>query len=622
MMKWKWMFQCALATAGFTAIAAPAVIDNPYGVCAHVSRGGELPIASQEFIRMQEAGINWVRTDFDWSGVEPKQGEWKFGHLDTLVPLAAKDKINILPILDYDVDWARPAWKNLEPWSEYIRRTVSRYSKQLRYWEVWNEQNHERFWKDTVSGTNYVPLLKRSYEEIKKIDPNLTVLYGGTAGVPLSYIEDSYKAGAGKYFDVMNVHPYNWQSIPEAMIPQLEALQALMKKYGLENKPLWITEVGWSTAKQRISFNGMLPEICRNAGIDPAVSTAALVRDPDMGYPGTQNVDPAQNFAGFKGTAFITLAQLKNLDVKQYPLLLPTLGEEFPAAYLGDLLDYVRRGGTLLLPAGLPFYYDLQLDGKGGVNKVQVNDTYLKRFRLGWDAWWTKEGVPKKETWQKLTPGFEKQAKPKFKAAGRFLHDRNLQPGDRFIPIIEAGTDNYKGVVTALYRFDSDLKGNIIVSTLPTTSETITEERQAEFLPRTYLIALSHGVRRIFWYNFRSGEWEPDEREAHFGIVRKDLSPKPGFIAYRTLTRLCPSGSTVPTFETSGAFYLSGWTRPDGVKVWALWALSPRQATLQVGGTITEARNHLGETVAVPSGSCTVGPGVLYLVGPDSVSIR
>ena len=32
-----------------------------------------------------------------------------------------------------------------------------------------------------------------------------------------------------------------------------------------------------------------------------------------------------------------------------------------------ELFAVVRRGGTLLLPAGLPFYYDLQLDGKGGV---------------------------------------------------------------------------------------------------------------------------------------------------------------------------------------------------------------------------------------------------------------
>lgn len=125
-----------------------------------------------------------------------------------LIPLAKQANVSILPILDYDVPWATPAWRHPDAWGGYVRRIVSRYAKDLRYWEVWNEQNGSGFWRDRPSGANYVPLLKRAYEEIKKIDPELTVLYGGTAGVPLGYIEDSLKAGAGAYFDVMNIHPY------------------------------------------------------------------------------------------------------------------------------------------------------------------------------------------------------------------------------------------------------------------------------------------------------------------------------------------------------------------------------------------------------------------------------
>ena len=212
-MDFKRTLGMAFAAVGFSLAAAPAVTDNPYGVCAHVSRG-ELDIAPQEFKRMHEADINWVRTDFDWHGVEPKQGAWDFSRLDKLIPLAKQANVSILPILDYDVPWATPAWRHPDAWGGYVRRIVSRYAKDLRYWEVWNEQNGSGFWRDRPSGANYVPLLKRAYEEIKKIDPELTVLYGGTAGVPLGYIEDSLKAGAGAYFDVMNIHPYHWQGVP------------------------------------------------------------------------------------------------------------------------------------------------------------------------------------------------------------------------------------------------------------------------------------------------------------------------------------------------------------------------------------------------------------------------
>ncbi|WP_288515342.1 beta-galactosidase [uncultured Victivallis sp.] len=615
-MDFKRTLGMAFAAVGFSLAAAPAVTDNPYGVCAHVSRG-ELDIAPQEFKRMHEADINWVRTDFDWHGVEPKQGAWDFSRLDKLIPLAKQANVSILPILDYDVPWATPAWRHPDAWGGYVRRIVSRYAKDLRYWEVWNEQNGSGFWRDRPSGANYVPLLKRAYEEIKKIDPELTVLYGGTAGVPLGYIEDSLKAGAGAYFDVMNIHPYHWQGVPELMIAEFRDLGALMKKYGVGDKPLWITEVGWSTALPPVFYREVLPAAFRRAGIDPAKTTAAAVCDMEKGFSGAARLNRSGNLAMFRQVDEIGLDRLRGLSVERYPVLVPTGGEEFPAEYIPALVDYVKRGGTLLLPSGLPFYYDLRSDG----GKVQVNDKYLKQFHIGWDAWWTKEGVPEKESYQKPAPEFDGAFKIDFKPAARFLHDRNLRPGDEFIPIIEAGTDTYKGAVAALYKLDSDLKGNIIVCTTLAVSETVPESQQAEMLPRTYLIALASGVERIFWYNFRSGEWQPDEREAHFGIVRKNLEPKPSFRAYRTLSRLCPSGSTVPVLTRSGETYLAGWTRPDGMKVWAVWtSLRPEKIRLDVRGNVVEALNHLGEKQPVPGSGYAASPAILYLVGPESVS--
>ena len=309
---------------------------------------------------------------------------------------------------------------------------MSRYAKDLRYWEVWNEQNGSGFWRDRPSGANYVPLLKRAYDEIKKIDPELTVLYGGTAGVPLGYIEDSLKAGAGAYFDVMNIHPYHWQGVPELMIAEFRDLGALMKKYGVGDKPLWITEVGWSTALPPVFYREVLPAAFRRAGIDPAKTTAAAVCDMEKGFSGAAHLNQSGNLAMFRQVDEIGLDRLRGLSVERYPVLVPTGGEEFPAEYIPALVDYVKRGGTLLLPSGLPFYYDLRSDG----GKVQVNDKYLKQFHIGWDAWWTKEGVPEKESYQKPAPEFDGAFKIDFKPSARFLHDRNLRPGDEFIPII------------------------------------------------------------------------------------------------------------------------------------------------------------------------------------------
>ena len=156
------------AAAGLSLSAAPAVLEEPYGICAHVSRDVERPIAAQEFDSMREAGITHVRTDFDWGMVRRRQNAlWTFGHLDDLMKTAARKKMNILPILDYSVPWASPAWKHPEAWREYVNKIVSRYAGQLRYWEVWNEQNLDSFWPEP-DGKTYAAFLKRTWEEIKK----------------------------------------------------------------------------------------------------------------------------------------------------------------------------------------------------------------------------------------------------------------------------------------------------------------------------------------------------------------------------------------------------------------------------------------------------------------------
>ena len=621
-MRYSAAWLLGLLTAGMVfAAEAENRTEDPYGVCAHVSRA-ELEIAPQEFRLMRELNSNWARTDFDWKGVESKPGTWDFSRLDRLVSMAKQSEINILPILDYDVPWATPAWKHLDSWGEYVRRVVTRYAKELRCWEAWNEPNGRGFWRDEPDGAHYALLLKRTWEEVKKIDPELTVLYGGTAGIPLDFIEDSLKAGAAGYFDVMNIHPYHWRGVPETMFSRLPELRALMRKHGAGEKPIWITEIGWSTPKPSPIYVDVLPPVLAEIGIDPAASAVAVVNDPDLGFPELQNFDADFHFGMFRKVERIRLSDLKSLNVKQFPVLVPSLSEEFPMCFLPDVIAYVKRGGTLLLPSGLPFYKDFQMDGRGGGRSVQVNDKYLADLHISWEAHWTGKGVPEQEKRQKTASRFSGKFSVDFKPTGRFLTAANLKEGDEFIPVIEAGTDSYTGTVFALYKLNSDLKGNIIVYTGFGTANTVSEKRQAEMLPRTYLLAMANGIERIFWYNLRAGEWKPDEMEHHFGIVHADLTPKSAFCAYRTLTAMCPAGSTVPNISVCGECRLAGWTRPDGVNVWAVWTPRyPEEVKLKIGGKVAEAVNHLGEKQPVPGNRYTATPGILYLVGPESVSI-
>ena len=156
-----------LAVAAACACPLIGIGGDMYGVCAHISRPGEFETRIEEMARMKEVGIGWCRTDFDWKYVEPRQGEWTFGHLDQLMDDADRIGVRILPILDYEVPWAYHPWadEHIGRWREYVRSVVSRYRGRCPVWEVWNEQNCGQGAKHPFPSPNeYVALLKAAYE--------------------------------------------------------------------------------------------------------------------------------------------------------------------------------------------------------------------------------------------------------------------------------------------------------------------------------------------------------------------------------------------------------------------------------------------------------------------------
>ena len=591
-------------------------LQDPYAICAHVSRG-ELAVATDEFKRLSEIPVNWVRTDYDWSGIQPNQEKWNYDHLDKLLTISKAANVNILPILDYDVKWAHPAYKNLDLWAEYVQKTVSRYAKDIRYWEVWNEQNG--FWDKPARGEDYTPLLKRSYETIKAIDPDLQVLYGGTAGVPIGYIDASLKAGAAPYFDIMNVHPYNWHGTPENMIPQLKQLKELMAKYGVAHKPIWITEVGWSTAEQNKKNDDAFIAAFKKIGIAEKKYPLAIVADEKTAF---QRI-PSYATRFFNGIRSVQLKEIATLSPAECPVLIPCGGESFPVKYHDALRAFMAKGGTIVLPSGLPFYYDLQILPDGSTKNVQVNDRDVASFHIAWTSWWTHKGTPENMTFAKAAAGFESlDVSWKGHRSVRFLDGRNMKEGDKMTPIVMGGDKDFEAPIIALYELNSDLKGNILVCTNMQINECVPLETQAEDLPRTYLLAFAIGIDRVFWYNFRSWEGDPTEREHHFGIVHRDLTQKPSFYTYQALAKMCPSGSTRPELTVTDNIYQTSWTKPDGTPICAIWTpAAPIDCKLSVEGAIQNAYDMNGKPIAIPNGTFKATKKVVYLEGAEKITI-
>ena len=498
---------------------------SPFGVCMHLD-GGESRQMPENIQMVSGAGIRWIRADFSWGSAESPQGNWHYDRLDRVVRETDQLGLNLLALLMGRPSWGRPVYEHLDEWLLYVENVVTRYKDKVRCWEIWNETNlAPRFWDKLDDPENYAMVLKATYKKIKAIDPDLVVVYAGTAGIPMNYIERSFQAGAGEGFDKMAVHPYRplmdtWETTLFYK-KNIDDLRALMTKYNIGHKEIWLTEMGISTMVTVVNKN-------RNVFHDAKAETGkdwkvAVICDDD--FPVV-----AGNTA-------------KNL---------------FPASFRLDTLTFFSMMRARLSD------YDAVFFPSAENTPLHINLTltpYLTRYIRG---------------------------------GGKVLYD----------------TGN----------------GNIVYYGDGASKET----EQAYYVAQTMWLSLRFGVEKYFLYEFESSSSETNifDREANFGLTHWGLSPKPAYHAYATMCKLFPDGSKIDASIEwrQKDCCVVGWKQPDGTRVWAVWSPEgARKANVKIGRGLQKTLNCMGgeiPEVTVSSKTLDVGPGVVYLVGPESLEIQ
>lgn len=225
---------------------------------------------------IKDAHLQAVRMEIRWNIVEPERGKWDFTQVDQVVRELHGAGIEMLPVLMSIPAWAsgvKPAEvkgfydcfppQRLEDWQEFVRTVVARYRKEIRFWEIWNEENGADFYKPQPDATNYVRLLRSAHDAIKRANPKALVVLGGLQmnGIIANpwleiktenFLQKIYDAGGRPYFDVANIHPYVLATPdqgPAYCARLVRDTVAVMKKNGDARKPLWITESGLATDK-------------------------------------------------------------------------------------------------------------------------------------------------------------------------------------------------------------------------------------------------------------------------------------------------------------------------------------------------------------------------------------
>jgi hypothetical protein len=232
-------------------------------------------------------GARWTREEICWAcwGRDERNG-----HYDERIAMLAEAGIGIIGMLlttpeqyrdpgcvayaratNQPEYWCQPT--SMDAYAAWAGRVVERYdgdgyrdapgSPRIAAWEIWNEPDMEGTWLPGPNPAAYAEMLQKAYRAIKAADPSAIVLSGGVyvfdAVGENAFMDRVIDLAGWDSFDVLSIHPWLIDHAPDepslinprerfdVTIPgRIAVAQRWVAARG-GGKPIWITEVGWST---------------------------------------------------------------------------------------------------------------------------------------------------------------------------------------------------------------------------------------------------------------------------------------------------------------------------------------------------------------------------------------
>jgi hypothetical protein len=226
----------------------------------------------------QATGVQAVRDDLSWAQAEPQPNRYNWSGYDAVVRTATEAGLVVLPVLDDAPSWAAPTGISLPlnpaSYAEFVAAAVSRYGPGGSFWRanprlpqhplVWYELWNEPYYADVNRNPGvYARLVRAATAAGRAANPAARFLaeavdyYQTLAGGRADWIAGMHAAmpDLGRYFDAVAVHPYGGDpaisappgSAGGAPAHRIAQVRRELVADGYGNKPVWVTEIGWST---------------------------------------------------------------------------------------------------------------------------------------------------------------------------------------------------------------------------------------------------------------------------------------------------------------------------------------------------------------------------------------
>ncbi|HZZ44991.1 MAG TPA: discoidin domain-containing protein [Tepidisphaeraceae bacterium] len=219
----------------------------------------------QAFPKIMEIGAKWVRVgqwgdQTEWAAVEREKGKFAMDPAtDRAINTLAENHVGILYGLNYgnalydanpkpadigpifkeghpfSANWGPRTEAGRQAFVRYVDWVVRKYQGKITWWELWNEENG---WFPGHEPDLYGKLLYAVAKHIKEINPDMKVMYGGTAAPAPVTAEIALRHGAAPYLDAYAFHPYG--------IDMPEGGMGTMEQYQGKNVAQSREQLGWN----------------------------------------------------------------------------------------------------------------------------------------------------------------------------------------------------------------------------------------------------------------------------------------------------------------------------------------------------------------------------------------
>lgn len=149
---------------------------------------------------------------------------------------------------------------------KFMEYLIDAYGDSCTEYEIWNEWNGRKNYSSEARDIHkdYTDLCAYMYPRMKAKNPDVMVFGMVPSNMTTDkegyeWFEKTLAAGAADYMDGISVHIYQWYGSPLTYnkYEELTNSYELMKKYGYEDKPLWVTETGYSSNFENVNTEEM-----------------------------------------------------------------------------------------------------------------------------------------------------------------------------------------------------------------------------------------------------------------------------------------------------------------------------------------------------------------------------